>query len=98
MTNNMQMTSNSAIEKMKDELLVILAQRGLKITETKIKEYTIKRANCDNRWRGCKLFDSLLDIQNDIKRRILLAINAANKLKHLFLNEDVTINVKIKLL
>ena len=49
MTNNMQMTSNSAIEKMKDELLVILAQRGLKITET-IKEYTIKRANCDNRW------------------------------------------------
>ena len=46
----MQMTSNSAIEKMKDELLVILAQRGLKITETKIKEYTIKRANCDNRW------------------------------------------------
>ena len=62
-------TSTSAIEKMKDELPVKLAQRGLKINESKTEEYTIKRANCDNRWRDCKLLGSLLDTQNDIKRR-----------------------------
>ena len=90
-------TSISAIEKMKDELPVKLAQRGLKINESKTEEYTIKRANCDNRWRDSKLLGSLLDTQNDIKRRKVLAINAANKLKHLFLNKDVTINVKTKL-
>ena len=54
-------TSISAIEKMKDELPVKLAQRGLKINESKTEEYIIKRANCDNCWRDCKLFCDLLD-------------------------------------
>ena len=79
---------------MEDELPVTLAQRGLKINESKTEEYTI---NCDNRWRDCKLLGSLIDTENDIIRRKVLAINAANKLKDLFLNKDVTINVKTKL-
>ena len=74
-----------------------LAQRGLKINESKTEDYTIKRANCDNCWRDCKLLGSLLDTQNDIKRRKVLAIKAANKLKRLFLNKDVTISVKTTL-
>ena len=90
-------TGISAIEKMKDGLPVKLAKRGLKINESKTEEYTIKRANCDNRWRDRKLLGSVLDTQNDIKRRKVLAIIAANKLKHLFLNKDVTISVKTKL-
>ena len=53
-----------------------------------MEEYTIKRGNCDNCWRDCKLFGSLLDAKNDIKTRKVLAINAANKLKHLFLKEE----------
>ena len=57
----------------------------------------MKRANCDNRWRGCKLLNSLRDTQNDIKSRNVLAMNAQNKLKHLFLNKGVTISVKTKL-
>ena len=89
--------SISTLEKMKDELPVKLAQRGLKKNESKTEEYTIKSANCDNRWRDCKLLVSLLETQEDIKRRKVLAINAANKLKHLFLNKDVTIRVKTTL-
>ena len=90
-------TSIRAIEKMKDELPVKLAQRGLKIDESKTEEYTIKRANCDSRWRDCKLLGYLLDTKNDMKRRKVLAINAANKLKNLFLKNDVTIYVKTTL-
>ena len=90
-------TSITAKEKMKDELPVKLAQRGLKINESKTEEDPIKRASCDNRWRDCKLIGSLLDTQNDIKRRKVRAINATNKLKHLFLNKDVYISVKTKL-
>ena len=82
---------------MKDELPDKLVQRGLKINESKTVEYTIKRANCDNRWRDCKLLGSLLDTQKNIKRRKVLAINAANKLKHLFLIKDVTMSVKTTL-
>ena len=90
-------TSISATEKMEDELPIKLAQRGLKINKSKAEEYTIKKANCDNRWRDCKLLGSLLDTQNDIKRRKVLTINAANRLRHLFLDKDITINVKTKL-
>ena len=82
---------------MKDELPVKLAQRGSKINESKTDEYIIKRANSDNRWRDCKLLGSLLDTQNDIKRRKVLAINAGNTLKHLLINKNVTISVKTKL-
>ena len=64
----MILTSISATAKMRDEL-VKLAKWGLKINELKTEEYTIKRVNSDNRWRDCKLFDYLLDTQNDIKRR-----------------------------
>ena len=80
-------TSISAIEKMKDERPVQLNQQGLKVNKSKTEEYTIKRANCGNCWRDCKLLGSLLDTQNVIKRRKVLAINTANKLKHLFLNK-----------
>ena len=66
-------TSIIATEKMKDELPAELAQRGLKINESKTEEYTIKRANCDNRERDCKLLGGLLDTQNDIKKRKVLA-------------------------
>ena len=82
---------------MEDELPIKLVQRGLKIKESKTEEYIIKRANRDNHRRHCKLLGSLLDTQNDIKKRTIIAINAANKLKHLFLNKDVAISVKIKL-
>ena len=41
--------------KMKDELPVKRSQRGLKLNESKIEQYTTKRANCGNRWRDCKI-------------------------------------------
>ena len=30
----------------------IVAQKGLEMNESKTEEYTIKRANCNNRWRN----------------------------------------------
>ena len=77
------LTSITAIEKMKDELSVKPVQRGLKINESKTEENTMKRANCDNRWKDCKLLGSLLDTQNDIKRRKVIAINVANELRYI---------------
>ena len=62
----------------------------------KTEKYNFKKVNCYHRSRDSKLFGSLLDAPNNIQRRKVLAINQANKLKHLFLNKDVTINVKTK--
>ena len=85
------MTRTSALEKMKDELPVKLAQRGSKINDSKIEKYTTKKTNFDNYRRDYKQNTVQPITQNDIKKRKVLAINALNKLKHLFLNNDLTI-------
>ena len=85
------MTRTSALEKMKDQLPVKLAQRGSKINDSKIEKYTTKKTNFDNYRRDCKQNTVQPITQNDIKKRKVLAINALNKLKHLFLNNDLTI-------
>ena len=48
--------------------------------------------------KKCKLLGSLLDNNEEVKRRKILATNAANKLEHLFNNDNLTINTKMKLL
>ena len=63
----------------------------------KSEEYTIKKGNYNNLWRDCKLLGSLQDTHNDFKRRKVFEINAANKLKNLFLDKGVNISLKTKL-
>ena len=75
-------TSVSVIEKMKDDIPIKTTQQWLEIIKTKTREYTINSANSDNCWGDCKLLGSLLDTQNGTKNRKVLAISAANKLKH----------------
>ena len=41
--------------KMQNELLVKLAQQRVKANDSKTKECTIKKTNCHNCWRYCKL-------------------------------------------
>ena len=45
----------------------------------------------------CKLLGTLLNTEEDIKRRKILAINATSNLQHFFENEKLTINLKLKL-
>ena len=75
-------TSVSLIEKMKDDIPIKTTQQWLEIIKTKTREYTINSANIDNCWGDCKLLGSLLDTQNGTKKRKVLEISAANKLKH----------------
>ena len=44
-----------------------------------------------------KLLGTLLNTEEDIKRRKILAINATSNLQHFFENEKLTINLKLKL-
>ena len=74
--------SVSVIEKMKDDISIKITQQWLEIIKTKTREYTINSTNSYNCWGDCKLLGSLLDTQNGTKKRKVLAISAANKLKH----------------
>ena len=54
----------------------------------------INRSN--NEWRLCKYLGSMLDTGEDIKRREILAITAANQLKIIFDNKKLTPETKMK--
>ena len=73
-----------------------LSKKGLSINDTKTERYTINRN--DNSWKKCKLLGSLLDTDEEIKRRKSLGINAANNLEHLFKNKHLTTATKMKVM
>ena len=90
-------SSYSEVQNLKNHLPRQLKQRDLTINETKTEEYTItNNKNCDNLWKSCKLLGSLLDTDNDIKRRKGLAIDTARKLHEIFMNNRISIANKMR--
>ena len=87
---------NSARKYERDTEEDLGGDKGLKINNSKTERYTINRQQ--HEWKKCKLLGTMLDTTEDIKRRKLLATNAANNLQHLFQNTDLTINLKSKLI
>ena len=73
-----------------------LGIKGLKVNKSKTENYIISRQN--HRWKKCKFLGTLLDVEEDFKRRKTLAINAANNLHCFFENDKLTINIKLKLI
>ena len=72
-----------------------LGKKGLKVNKNKTENY-INRQN--HQWKKCKLLGTLLDTEEDIKTRKILAINAANNLRRFFEKDKLTINLKLKLI
>ena len=74
----------------------IMVKKGLKVNKNKTENYIISKQN--HQWKKCKLLGTLLGTKEDIKRRKILAINAANNLCHFFENNKLTINLRLKLI
>ena len=87
-------TDINTIEHTKLILPEKLLARNLHINETKTEQYTIKRDG-DNDWKRCKLLGTLLDTEEDIKRRKGLAISTINTMKEIFYG-DVSIEIKTR--
>ena len=64
------------------------------MNEEKTEEFTIKR-NGEETWKKCKLLGTLLDTEEDIKQRKILAINVMNLMKEIFFR-DISIEVKVR--
>ncbi|KAK4308135.1 hypothetical protein Pmani_020165 [Petrolisthes manimaculis] len=71
--------NNYKLEKEKSTAIHQLEQRGLQVNQAKTEEYIITRRG-DDKWRKCKVLGSLLDTNEDIKRRKSLTMNAMRKL------------------
>ena len=87
-------TNPNTIAFNKKYLPTILAKRNLQINTSKTEEFEIKR-NGDNTWKSCKLLGSLLDTQNDIKRRKALAISTIHNMKYIFYGK-LSIAIKLR--
>ena len=64
---------------------ITLNSRDLIVNNTKTGEYTV-RQNI-NEWKKCKLLESYLDTETDIKNRKGKLFNAADQLKEICIND-----------
>ncbi len=85
------------VKKVKQEIPGKLAKHHLFVNETKTEEFVVKR-NGDDSWKKCKLLGSLLDTEEDIKRRKGLAIGTYNKMRHVIENKSTKKITKSRIL
>ena len=83
--------------KIKERVPAHLTKKNLHVNKRKTKEYTIKR-NRQTDWKRCKYLGSLLDTEEDIKRRKALAVTNHNKLKNILEYKSTSMKTKIRIL
>ena len=84
------------IQDLKREVPLILEDKNLIVNNTKTEEYEVVRGG-DDKWKKCKYLGSLLETENDINRRKILATNAYNQLKYIFESKKTSREVKIRI-
>ena len=89
--------NETRIRKLRREVPSLLKDKNLQANDTKTEEHKVERGE-DNSWKNCKYLGSLLDTEEDINRRKILAISAYNQLKHIFESKRISLDVKIRLL
>ena len=72
-----------------------LSKHNLVINESKTEEFEII-GHGNEKWKKCKLLGSLLDTENDINRRQILAIDAFKTLNRKFDSKEISNAVKIR--
>ena len=88
-------TDRNEIEHLKQTLPDILRKRDLILNPTKTEEYTI--TNKDDYWKNIKKLGSYIETRRDITNRKILCINAAEQLTHIFKNNNISLNTKLKI-
>ena len=84
------------IDLIKKELPNILKESNLILNKKKTEEYTINTKN--HEWKKCKFLGSYIDTEKDITNRKVKAIDTANDLQHIFNNNKLSMQTKIKAL
>ena len=89
-------TSSGEINKVRKTVPPKLKQRNLTINEEKTELYRVSRTGSTN-WKKCKYLGTLLDTEEDIKRRKGLAISAFNQLKQFLESKRATTITKMRI-
>ena len=84
-------------KKIKERDSAKLNKKNLHLNITKAEEYTIKRSGQTD-WKRSKYLGSLLDTEEDMKRRKALAIATYKNLKNIQENKSTLMKTKIRIL
>ena len=96
-TGQVEVNAKHRTEKIKKRVPTQFNKKNQQVNKSKTEEYTIKR-NGQTDWKRCKYLHSLLDTEEDIKRRKALAIAPHNKLKNNLENKSTSMKTKIRIL
>ena len=88
--------SKFKIGKIKKEIPEKLSERNLNVNKEKTEEYNIRR-NESVSWKKCKYLGSLLDTEEDIKRRKGLAISTCARLTKMLENKVTSLRTKVRI-
>ena len=73
-----------------------LKRRNLYVNEGKTEEYDIKRGG-DETWKKCKYVGSLIDTEEDIKRRKQLSMTSYNQHKNLLNSKKIKLTTRMRI-
>ena len=90
-------SDESKIKQIERVMPVMLADEGLHVNKSKTERYHISIDNNDESWRRCKYLGSVLDTNEDIKRRQCLAIDAMKTMEKTFESRYIRENTKIRI-
>ena len=88
--------SKFKIGKIKKEIPEKLSERNLNVNKEKTEEYNIRR-NESASWKKCKYLGSLLDTEEDIKRRKGSAISTCARLTKMLENKATSLRTKVRI-
>ena len=89
-------SEESKINQVERIIPAMLEESGLYVNKTKTEKYHISRQSPDESWRKCKYLGSLLDTNEDIKRREGRAIDSYKTLSRIFESRYISEEVKIR--
>ena len=88
--------NKNIIDNIRKRNLPLLKARNLQNNATKDEFYTIKRDSEDKKWKKCKILGSLLDTNEDIKRRKAGAADAMRKFRDIWTSKTNR-NLKLRI-
>ena len=89
------MNCSHSIEDIKKKIPTILETRNLLVNREKTEEYSVKKDGSSD-WKRCKYLGTMIDTEQDIKRRKGITSRAMDRIKYISKDRKLGTNIKIR--
>ena len=89
------MNCSHSIEDIKKKIPTTLETRNLLVNREKTEEYSVKKDGSSD-WKRCKYLGTMIDTEEDIKRRKGITSGAMDRIKYISKDRKLGTNIKIR--